>query len=201
MRSISLLRLLVVALAERRRDAAEREQLHQPRHGDLDQVDAGRFERLDEAAGQADARRSSCSRPCAAGRSGTGSGAARSAARPRGCASSVGARLVVAHDSWLQKTRPLPTRCCSGMRHCQPASCAIARVYGGLSVGRVASARPARCRSAASGSSPRNRPSASARSAGRESRCSRRTGRPRRLAGFEHQRLDEAALRMLLDAR
>ena len=25
---------------------------------------------------------------------------------------------------------PLPTRCCSGMRHCQPASRAIERVYG-----------------------------------------------------------------------
>ena len=27
-----------------------------------------------------------------------------------------------------QKTYPLPTRCCSGMRHCQPASLAVLRV-------------------------------------------------------------------------
>ena len=30
----------------------------------------------------------------------------------------------------LQYTMPLPTRCCSGMRHCQPASRAMDRVYG-----------------------------------------------------------------------
>ena len=35
-------------------DAVAREHLHQPHDAALDQVDAGRFQRLDEAAGQAD---------------------------------------------------------------------------------------------------------------------------------------------------
>ena len=30
----------------------------------------------------------------------------------------------------LQNTWPLPVRCCRGMRHCQPALCAVLRVYG-----------------------------------------------------------------------
>src|SRR6187549_3482854 len=32
---------------------------------------------------------------------------------------------------WLLNTRPLPTRCCSGMHQRQPESCAIDLVYGG----------------------------------------------------------------------
>jgi hypothetical protein len=45
--------LLVVAVDHRVADAGEREQLHQPRDPDHDQVDRGRLQRFDEAAGQA----------------------------------------------------------------------------------------------------------------------------------------------------
>ena len=46
-------RLRVVARAERFEFAAEREHLDQPRHADLDEVDAGALERLEESAGEA----------------------------------------------------------------------------------------------------------------------------------------------------
>ncbi len=42
-------------------------------------------------------------------------------------------RMAVASSSLmnlLEKTWPLPMRCCSGMRHCQPAPRAVARVNG-----------------------------------------------------------------------
>src|SRR5690606_36172192 len=48
------LRLIVEAIGQRGVDAAERERLDQPRHAGHDRMDAGRFERFDEAARKAE---------------------------------------------------------------------------------------------------------------------------------------------------
>ncbi len=53
-----------------------------------------------------------------------------------GLPSRLPSRIAVASSSLmylLENTWPLPMRCCSGMRHCQPAWCAVARVYGSSS--------------------------------------------------------------------
>ena len=55
----------------------------------------------------------------------------------RGSASALPSRLPRRMDvassglmNWLLNTWPLPMRFCNGMRHCQPAPCAVERVYG-----------------------------------------------------------------------
>ena len=42
----------------------------------------------------------------------------------------------------LEKTCPLPVRCCKGMRHCQPAVWAVARVKGSGGPGERAGIHP-----------------------------------------------------------
>ena len=73
---------------------------------------------------------------------------------------------------------PLPVRCCSGMRHCQPAPCAVARVNGGSDAARALGTAMARSHGSQCASS-RTAPAAPRRAAGCESPSSRRTGRPR----------------------
>ena len=69
----------------------------------------------------------------------------------RGSASGSPSRLAittaVASSSLMNlllNTWPLPTRCCSGMRHCQPASRAVERVYGVSGVVRTQGTATAR---------------------------------------------------------
>ena len=88
----------------------------------LDQEQAGRFERLEEAAGETDAHAIAFPRLRAA----TGAKLQQPAARPAPAVElrqQGGARFVFA-DECVANTWPLPVRCCSGMRQIQPAASA-----------------------------------------------------------------------------
>ena len=173
-------------------------QLQQPVHRRLDQMDAGRFQRLDEARRQAD--RDDVADP------GLAPPAGREPKRPRlghRLAVEVGeqgrSRLVLADvaraidvavaDPVLQRDAPLPA--------------GLARDRARVRRDRLDAARTAprsRGRTAASASSPRSRPPAPARSAGRGSPSSRRTNRPSTCVPFASVTdADVAARRMPLD--
>ncbi len=81
-------------------------------------------------------------------------------------------RMAVASSSlrwWLEYTWPLPMRCCSGMRHCQPAARARWSVSSAAALALTRKARRSLDRRAANGSSPRTRCAGPARSAARAS--------------------------------
>ena len=63
--------LPVVFIDVRLTYSVARKHLHEPHDAALDQVDAGGFQRLDEAAGKADGNAVACSRSGAAGPAGT----------------------------------------------------------------------------------------------------------------------------------
>ena len=199
MRSSSALRLVVVARGERLAIAAEREHLDQARDADLDQVDAGRFERLDEAAGEA--QRDAVPVPGLAAPPGrvSGSAAARTAARPRD-SRAARARLVLGHGARCNT----PGRCRRGAAAgCAIASRrvrAIARVYGrhaagglGLHGQRAVGRQPVAPILVAGLERLFDQQAAKAGAIDEQVAFDAR-------AVFQHQRSDEAALAVLLDA-
>ena len=171
MRSHSKSRLAIEFVDRRLVGRSVGEQPHEPDRGRLDEMDAGRFQRLEEAGGKAErdaiavphlaplaAREAKPVRVARAARR-RGSRAAASRQRRRRCACS---------------NRRGRCRCGAGAE-CATASPARARSRAcrGRAARCARRARPSRGRTAASGSSPRSRSSASARSAARGSPSNR----------------------------